>query len=147
MAIDSAPVERRCPGKTREGEACKAPPHLLLGDGWCYSHSPDPAVKADREAARTRGGDTTARRYNGTKGLNENDLGPLESPGDAARWTREVALAVAVGRLTASQGQSITRAIQLFLKAHEAGETTARLADLEAKVREIMKARGRAGRV
>jgi hypothetical protein len=51
--------------------------------------------------------------------LAPDELGPLESPADAARWLSQVALAVATGRLGAQEASVIQRCVTTWLNSRE----------------------------
>ena len=70
-----------------------------------------------RERGR-RGAEATRKRW-ASQSLSADELGPLESPADAARWLSQVALAVATGRLGASEASVIQRCVTTWLNSRE----------------------------
>src|SRR2546427_844110 len=113
MASDEK-IPRRCPGVNADGSACSVPSELLLASGFCFPH--DPARGLDRVAAATIAG----IKSNATKrnGIDTQLLGSLETPQDAMRWTNRIALAVATGELSDTQGKARVAATELGRKGH-----------------------------
>lgn len=128
-----APSARRCAGLTG-GEPCRVPPEMLRpgadGAWWCWSH--DPANAHQRNAAATRGGLTTKLRAR--RGLDPEELPPLDSHENAEKWAATIAEAVATGRLSSAQGSTALRAVAEWRACHDAGRLVQRLAALEAKL-------------
>ena len=98
---------------------CRVPEQLLHegpdGNWWCYQHDPDPALDQQRKAAATRGGLAMARRTR--RGIDEAELGPLDSPSDAQRWSHVIAVSVLSGVITAPQAHAGNRSVSLWLSA------------------------------
>lgn len=63
-----------------------------------------------------------------------HDLPALRGPEDATEWLERVGQAVALGRLSASAGQAVVRAVKEWREAHETTELAERLARLEARL-------------
>ena len=63
-----------------------------------------------------------------------HDLPPLREPDDAQTWLEAVGRAVALGRLSASAGQAVVRAVREWREAHETAELAARLEALEERL-------------
>lgn len=122
--------ERTCQGTTN-GRPCRAPSTLVGESGFCRSH--DPAQKDALRLDASKGGRKAAR----TKHLSNGELPPLESPQAAARWTEVVGRAVATGRLSASQGHAMLRAVSEFLRAHDAGDVAERMEALRNQVEKL----------
>ncbi len=115
---------------------CRVPEALLHADGdgvlWCNSHDPNPAMVEARRLGRQRGALSTAKHFR--RGLREEDLGPLESPEDAKRWSSVIAKAAATGQITPAQANASTRAVHQFLHARDQHIKETELADLRADV-------------
>jgi hypothetical protein len=136
-----AMTERRCAGTKKDGSRCSSEPELLHQDDagvfWCWNHDPDPALEAERELARSRGGQATARRFRNYRYLDAADLrGELDSPAQAALWAATIARALAFGRLSSAAGHAALKAIESFLRAFEVTDLTNRLTALEARASE-----------
>lgn len=113
-----------CGFEKEDGEMCAAGFGLCEEHGYCWSH--DPCREDQRQKARKRGGEATAKRY-AASGLKEEDLPPLDSPQAAERWCEIVARAVATRRLSHNEGKTIARLIREFIRSHDAGSVTKRL--------------------
>lgn len=112
---------------------CRVPESMLLPDGYCINHSPDPVVIAKRDAARLKGGlRTTAANK---KGLDAEDLGELQTPEDACRQLAVIAKATATGQLSSSAGSAATGALREWLKARDLMVREARLGKVEDALR------------
>ena len=61
-----------------------------------------------------RGAEATRKRW-ASQSLSGDELGPLESPADAARGLAQVAVAVATGRLGAQEASVIQRCLTTWL--------------------------------
>jgi hypothetical protein len=57
-------------------------------------------------------------------GLDSGDLPTLDGPKTAALWLDRVGRAVATGRLGHREGTAVVRAVEAFLRAHDAGVVT-----------------------
>lgn len=123
---DEQTEPRRCPGNG--AESCGVPESLVLPSGFCLGH--DPARGADRTVVGTIGGLKAGARRR--RGIDEKELGALETPEDAKRMTATIALAVASGRLSSAQGRTVLVAITAWLRAHEQGE----LEELQRRLKE-----------
>lgn len=132
-----------CKGKrVGDGRPCKAPERLVNETGYCATHRPGGRERL--AVAAKLGGHATARRF-AAKGLTPDELGPLETHGDAKRWLETIARAVAVGRLTDRAATGAVRGLECWLKAH-ADEATARtINELEAQVRRLKADMGERG--
>ena len=69
-------------------------------------------------------------------GLDPDDLPTLDGPQTAALWLDRVGRAVATGKLDHREGTAVVRAVEAFLRAHDAGKVT----DDLARMREALKA-------
>ena len=67
-------------------------------------------------------------------GLNPDDLPTLDGPQTAARWLDVVGRAVATGRLGHREGATVVRAVEAFLRAHEAGSMSDEIERLTAAI-------------
>lgn len=118
--------ERRCQGTNAEGEPCSSP--MVGDDGWCPAHRP-----GGRSEMRRRGTKGAYKSHEG-KGLDEDELGPLEDHADAKAWLEVVGRAVATGRLSHRQGNVVVRAVREWVQAH-GDELTAEVVEkLRAKI-------------
>lgn len=131
----------RCSGTNSEGQACEVPPALLTQDAdgrhWCSSHDPSPEAEQRRKLASMRGGEATRIKHRKIKALDPGELGTLDTPEDAARWTRIIAEAVATGRLSTGAANAATRAVSQWLSARDLHVRETRLGRLEAEVERI----------
>lgn len=118
-------------------EDCGTPEQFIGDSGWCRAH--DPELADDRKRASALGGARTALKWGKDKGIHPDELGPLASPQDAARWAAIVGAAVAAGRITAPVANSIRQLLGEFRAAHEA-------AALQDEVDRLRKQLGRAAR-
>jgi len=134
-------AEIRCAGTRKDGSPCGVDPDLLLEDDeqpgvihWCFNHHP--AYEAERELARSRGGHSKAAkdRRSGSRFLTTHDLGDLETPADALRWSQVIAGSVVTGKLGSNAAAVALKALEAWVKAHEAVDLEARLAELETRV-------------
>jgi hypothetical protein len=83
-----------------------------------------------------RGGEATRRKLR-QGGLEDGELPPLDGPKAAARWCEIAARAVATGRLSNSEGRTVARLIQVFLRSHDAGEVAERMEALERDIADV----------
>lgn len=119
------PPKRRCAATRADGEPCGAPSNLVDPDtGLCPSHAEDAGERL-REAAR-KGGEATARRLQG-KGLQEDELPPLESARAAERWCDVVGRAAVTGRIGHNEAKAALRAVREWRESRETGELSDRL--------------------
>jgi hypothetical protein len=137
-AFGEEKIAPKCAGTRKDGLACNIEPELLHQDDdgvwWCWNHDPDPVLAAERETARTRGGAATARKFRHHRYLDKADLGALESPADAMRWSAAIALGVATGVMSATAGNAALKAVEAFLGSLESVHLEERLQELEAQV-------------
>ena len=122
-----------CPATNADGTPCKVPPEMLLDSGFCYGHDPD--LEEQRKAVRSRGGLTT--RLKARRGLDPGELGALDTPEDALRWSRVLAEACATGRLSAGQATAAGRLLQSWLSSRELHVKETSLRELAADVRRL----------
>jgi hypothetical protein len=130
-----------CAGITASGGSCGSPTEMLrtdpeTGESWCFAH--DPEKEQERRLATTRGGLTTKLRSQ--RGLDPDDLGPLETPLDARRWSAVIASAAACGRITPAQANAASRAVDGFLKARDQHIKETELADLKRDLERLKQA-------
>lgn len=136
----SGAKDPRCSATNVRGEPCKAPSSLVDPEsGLCPAHAPGGRERL-REAAR-KGAQATARRLQGD-GLAEDDLPSLRTPRDAATWLERIGRAVATGQLANRDADAATRAVRVWLQAHEQGEVRDRMEELESTVEQLKGTRG-----
>ena len=114
----------RCRATTAAGSPCSAQP--VRPSGFCYWH--DPALAAERDAARRRGGRGKSNRARAAKRLPEEVLTPATLQGLLGRTLREV-IAGRVAPGVANAAATLGRAI---VAVREATELEERLRALEA---------------
>ena len=113
----------RCAGTNTTGEPCKNP--VVGEDGYCAAHRPG---GRDRMRALGTKGALASRK----SGLDPDDLPTLDGPQTAALWLDRVGRAVATGKLGHREGTAVVRAVEAFLRAHDAGEVTEDIAKMRA---------------
>jgi len=134
------PPERSCRGERADGTACRAPGNLVDPEtGFCPSHDPKKREKV-LEAAR-KGGKATARKLK-RKGLDPDELPPLDSPQAAERWLEEIGRAVSTGRLGHHEATAAVRAVREWLRAHSEGEVAEEVEELRKLVEDVKAKRG-----
>lgn len=139
-APDGGHREMPCKGKRADGSSCGAPERLVdPSSGYCWQH--DPANEKARIEAAKRGGAVAALKWKQQQALEDQELPPLDSPQAAERWSEIIGRAVALGRLSNSQGQTMLRAVNAFLKSHDAGTMAERLERLQEQVARLKEAR------
>ena len=128
------PPELRCKARCADGSRCEAPARFVDPETrLCPAH--DPARRqAIREAAR-KGGQATARKLQ-AKGVRPPSSFPLETYDDAERWLELILRAVLGGGITHHQARAAVSAVEAWMKAHDEGRVTDRLAELEAALSE-----------
>lgn len=127
-----------CKALTLKGKPCQAPETVVRPSGYCGSH--DPALAEERRLRGQRGGFESAKRWH-HKGLSPVDLGELKTPEDCRRWLEKIGQAVACGTLTASAGAACVRALDIALKAIDAGKLSDEISDLRAQLNEFKRLR------
>ena len=143
-------TDRRCASTKNNGDPCGVTPDLLIedeqtpGTWWCFNHHP--AYEEEREAARSRGGIRSALKARRHRYLDPSDLGDLDTPADAKRWSVVIARGLATGTLSSAAGQAALKAVEAFLRSLEAVDVSARLAALEQRQLEAEQQRARAAR-
>ena len=133
-------------------DGCGVPEYLVLEDPdgvhppACFNHAP--WLEAERQAARERGGHRTAAKHRlaAPRYLTTGDLGDLDTPADAKRWSVVIARGLATGTLSSAAGQAALKAVEAFLRSLEAVDVSARLAALEQRQLEAEQQRARAAR-
>lgn len=78
-----------------------------------------------------KGAEATARKWKG-KGLDPDELPALDGPQAAAQWLQVIGRAVATGRLGHREGATVVRAVEAFLKAHDAGDIADQVGQIRA---------------
>lgn len=125
----------RCRGITAKGEACRAPAAMVdPTTRFCRSHAPGASERL-REQGK-RGGEATRRRFRGS-GLPSEELGDLDTVEDAQRWLRLTAQAVGERRLTHSEGASMVRAVEAWMKCEDVRLRAQDLRDVQAQIEQL----------
>ena len=126
---------RRCAAKTVSGSPCSATP--VRPSGYCYWH--DPALSADREAARRRGG---SARSNAARAKKELPAGVLSS--DQLRGVLGLTIAkVLNGAVEPGVGSSVASLARAYVAVTEAGAVETLQAQVD-ELRDLIAARGTA---
>lgn len=130
-------MTKTCTATKSDGTPCQS---TLLHEGGplCVAHAPG-ASKRMAERGR-KGAHTTAQKLQGD-GIDSDTLGPLDSPADAQRWLREIALAVGRRSLTHSEGRSMAGAVKTWLDAHAEHLKSEEFNALRDQVRELKRKR------
>jgi hypothetical protein len=115
---------RPCKARTANGSPCSATP--VRADGYCYWHSP--AVAAERDAARKRGG---VNRSNAARAKKQLPAGVMTT--DELRGLVGLTIrGVLAGKVEPGVGNSVANLSRAFVAITEAGELEVRLQALEA---------------
>ena len=127
----------RCKAITKAGKPCESPshlinPHTLL----CRVHDPARAEEI-REIGR-KGGLKAAERFR-MKGIQPHELGELRTAEDVRRWLERVAQGIACGTMSARAGAACVRALDIALKALDAGQMADRIKFLVGQLAEMRK--------
>jgi len=142
--------QRTCAGTSATGEPCRAPEDLLQVDPedsesfYCFAHAP--WLEAERALAQRKGGLRTASKHRKFRYLDPSDLGDLDTPADAKRWSVVIARGLATGRLSSAAGQAALRAVQAFLQSLEVIDLHERLSALEVRQADVEQQRARVAR-
>jgi hypothetical protein len=126
---------------------CNTPPQLVLEDPdgihepACYAHAP--WLADERVLSARKGGLRFAAKARRFSYLTTDDLGDLESPADAKRWSEVIARSVATGRLSSAAAGIALRAIEQWTRSHEAVELEARVTEVEARLQQADEQRAR----
>jgi hypothetical protein len=135
----------RCKGVTKDGRACKAPDALVdPTTGYCFAHDPTQEdARRDAYLKGSRRGDEARRKeaLRSKSFLAADELPPLTDPNAAAKWCEIVGRAIGATRIGGNQGQAILRAVETFLRCHDAGKATEELEALKEKVAELSRDR------
>lgn len=125
----------RCRGTNQDGSACGAPERLVDAEsGFCYAHGPE--AKERLSEAGKKGAEATARKLR-AGGIEEGELGELETHADAKRWLKTIGAAVCSGRLNDRAAQAAIRAVSEWVKAHADEATATVVEELEAEVKRL----------
>src|SRR3954453_5773859 len=114
----------RCNATTTSGAPCSAQP--VREDGFCYWHSP--ALAADREEARRRGGAARSNRVRAKRQLIDAALSPAEIEGYIALSLR----GVLASSLTPGVANAVANLARAAVAVREAGTREQRNVELEA---------------
>src|SRR6267143_2628057 len=128
---------KRCAALKKNGEPCTVDEDLLMqtadGTWFCFSHHPE--YEQARALARTRGGiDASRRPANQPRYLTTADLGDLETPADALRWSQVIGGSVVTGKLSANVAGVALKALESWHRAHELIVLEERLTELERRI-------------
>ena len=123
-------TRRKCGGTNAEGAPCGSP--IVGADGFCAAHRPGGGERMKRLATQ---GALASRKG----GLDPDDLPRLDGPQTAALWLDRVGRAVATGKLGHREATAVVRAVEAFLRAHDAGAVTADIQRLRAALEEWSK--------
>ena len=126
---------RRCSATNIAGEPCGAPASMVNDEGLCPAHRP--GAKDHLAAIGHKGAEATRKKFHKGKGLDPGELGPLETPQDAARWLEAVGRTVSTGRLTHHQGRTIAATVREWLRAWDSGQVAEDLDKLRQQVAEL----------
>jgi hypothetical protein len=134
-----APPRARCAGITADGP-CEAPSALLSLDArgthwWCYAHHP--GFEEARRVSSMKGGLATKLKTMNRRALAEDELGELQTVGDAMRWCTTIARGAATGRLSSAAANAATRSVQMWLQANDLHVRMTRLTQLEREVQRL----------
>lgn len=133
--------EPRCQATTASGAPCRAPSALVdPSQGLCPAHQPGASERL-AEAGR-KGAETTARKLRGD-GLHPEELGALETVEDAQRWLKRIAQAVGQRQLTHSEGASMTRAVEAWIRSEDTRLRAVDLRELQNQIAELKRSRMR----
>jgi hypothetical protein len=126
---------KRCAAKTVSGSPCSATP--VRPSGYCYCH--DPALWADRAAARRRGG---SARSNAARAKKELPAGVLNN--DQLRGVLGLTIAkVLNGAVEPGVGSSVASLARAYVAVTEAGAVETLQAEVD-ELRALISRRGSA---
>ena len=129
----------QCKAVTAKGKPCGSPSHLVDPHTlYCRWH--DPAHKEELREQASRGGKASAERFK-MHGIQPHELGDLKTAEDVRRWLERVAQGIACGTMSASAGAACVRALDIALKAIDAGQLADRIKFLEGQLAEMRKLR------
>ena len=129
----------QCRGVSSDGEPCAVPSNLVdPATGFCRSHAPGAKERLAEQGRK--GAAVTARKLRGG-GLDPKDLPTLDGPSTASLWLDRVGRAIATGKLGHREGTAVVRAVEAFLRAHDAGAVADELAELRGQIAAIRKPR------
>ena len=120
-------ARKMCQARTKSGTPCQATPQA---NGWCFSH--DPALRAERKAARAKGG---RARHGRQLARGQHDPVTLGTPEDVRRLL-EVAINDCLQlENSVSRARAVGTLALAALKVFEVGEHAERLAAIEEALR------------
>ena len=129
----------RCSALTRKGRPCGNKAGLAVSTDdrvYCLTH--DPARVEERRLRNSKGGRKLKR-------IHAEDVPPLNTLDDAPGFARWVVQAVAEGRLETRRGDTLLKGLREFSKAYEAAKISARVAELQAQVKQLERERKKGG--
>jgi hypothetical protein len=142
------------PGQEQDRERCaepdcRVPSALLIWDEdtqayWCNTHSPNEAVRAVRQAGRTRGQLTAQMRL--SRRRKAHLVGALDTLEQMEREQARIIEAMGLGDLDARTGDAMLRGIDKKRATREQGIKETRLRILEAEVAALRAERKGSGR-
>lgn len=97
----------------------------LSDAGLCFGH--DPEREAERKAAKRAGAAAVQAKAQKQKGLDPDELPPLDSHEAAETWADTIGRAAASGRIGSGAANAGLRAVKLWVEAHDAGQVSERL--------------------
>lgn len=126
---------RKCKATTKAGEPC--PWNALKNSDYCFSHDPD--KKEERQQARVAGGKARCAAISISREEAENEITTVR---DVIYALSECVQAIRAGKMTWSQGQSVSSLLNTLLKAIELdkkqGESKPEVKkDIKAQVKRI----------
>jgi len=114
----------RCTASTTAGSPCSAQP--VRPDGYCYWHSP--ALAAERDAARRRGGSARSNQARAKKQIPE-----AMSVEDLAGWLSLLFTSVMAGRIEPKIGTACAAIARTMDELRKTTELERRLEELERR--------------
>ena len=123
----------QCAGTTANGERCTR----WAGEegGFCWIH--DPAKEDERQEARKKGGQRSARLLRRAANPDQLPGGPPETAEEAQVWASWVVFATASGLLDPTTSQKVSAALNTFLKAESQANLEGKVKDLASKLKEL----------
>ncbi len=122
----------QCRGINAQGDPCKAHPNMVDENGWCPAHGPG-AQERLREQGK-KGGAALRRKWQAIRGLEPEDLGPLDTHEDAKRWLEVIGKAVLSNTIDSKAAHAGARAVETWLKAEGERVTMTVVEDLKAEI-------------
>ncbi len=121
--------QARCQAITKSGGRCRA---FALASGYCYGH--DPAREAERQAARSKGG-----QMSGKLRLLRGKRAKLRTVAALVRFTEGVIQDVYHGQLEVEVARVTLYGLSIQRQMVELGELERRVSALEERARDIVR--------